>query len=308
MKIKDLINKINEESDVSELTRCIFKELYNITCTQMQFTGIPEDAAAYLRKVLIISGQCLLIKQDGNIIAAETSRGTDNNKYYIPQKVIVANPYDTEISKEYKVNADAAMIYLSSADKHLDIVESYGSTLYHMIKRYSWILANTIISINTKLMNSRVQQIAVAPEDADVISMETGMKKLYSGKPYIVVKDDSFLRSLNIFPTSSQHANGLQELIECYQYVKSQFLNSIGINSNFNMKRERLNTAEISTNEEYLEFSWKDVETTINESLDNANRMYGTDIKMIIQEHETEQSEQPEQTENEEGDTDESDS
>ena len=282
LRIKDLIEHINEESDVCDIQAAIFKELYNIVCAKMLIQGMDKPTADYFRRCVILQGYCLLTEYNGIVYPVETSTGTSFNPLYLPTQINAVNPYLPEIDGTKTVNTDtakSAMIYLTESDKYLQI--GYGSTLYMLMRRTSWLLANVIVSINAKLLNTRVERVAVAPEDANLNTMELALKKLYSGQPYIIVKDDSLKNNLQIIPTQTAHANGLQELIESYQYIKSQFLNQIGIDSNFNMKRERLNTAEINTNDEFLKFSWDNVEKTVNSCFDIANGIFNTNYKMI---------------------------
>ena len=44
----------------------------------------------------------------------------------------------------------------------------------------------------------------------------------------------------------------LKEVIECKQYLKATFENKIGLNANYNMKRESLNNDEIALNDDNL--------------------------------------------------------
>lgn len=282
LRIKDLIEHINEESDVCDIQSAIFKELYNIVCAKMIIQGMDNPTADYFRRCLILQGYCLLTTHNDVVYPVESSSGTAYNPLYLPTQVKAVNPYLSEIDGTKTVNtndATSAMIYLTESDKYLQI--GYGSTLYMLMRRTSWLLANVIVSINAKLLNTRVERVAVAPEDANLMTMELSLKKLYSGQPYVIVKDDSLKNNLQIIPTQTAHANGLQELIESYQYIKSQFLNQIGIDSNFNMKRERLNTAEINTNDEFLKFSWDNVEKTVNGGFNIANAIFGTNYKLI---------------------------
>ena len=59
----------------------------------------------------------------------------------------------------------------------------------------------------------------------------------------------------------------LKEVIECKQYLKANFENLIGLNANYNMKRESLNDDEISLNDDVLN-------TTIDEMYQSRSKGY----------------------------------
>ena len=56
----------------------------------------------------------------------------------------------------------------------------------------------------------------------------------------------------------------------------------LGINANFNMKRERLTTSEVDLNTECLDTIIDNIERTINKGLEIANDLYNTDIKFSV--------------------------
>ena len=80
----------------------------------------------------------------------------------------------------------------------------------------------------------------------------------------------------------------LIELIESYQYIQSMFYHNIGINSNFNMKRERLNTSEIETNNDSLKTYVEEIEHSLTKSIKKVNQMFGTDISISMRKSESE--------------------
>ena len=78
---------------------------------------------------------------------------------------------------------------------------------------------------------------------------------------------------------SSTKASNLIDLIELQQYIKAQFWNSIGIDANYNMKRERLNEAEINSNFTSLKVPISTMLNTLNEGFEATNKCLGTKLK-----------------------------
>lgn len=71
-------------------------------------------------------------------------------------------------------------------------------------------------------------------------------------------------------------------LIETHQYILAQFYNEIGIAGNWNMKRERVNTAETELMTGSLDVNIKLIEEEIKKGIDKVNQLFGTSITFEI--------------------------
>jgi hypothetical protein len=67
-------------------------------------------------------------------------------------------------------------------------------------------------------------------------------------------------------------------------------LQELGINSNFNLKRERLTTSEVDLNGECLDTLIDDIERTVLQGVEMTNTMYGTNISFKIRRYGEEQT------------------
>ena len=76
----------------------------------------------------------------------------------------------------------------------------------------------------------------------------------------------------------------LQQTVETYQFWLANFYNSIGVNANFNMKRERLNTAEVNINDSALFVNVVNMLNNRQQALEKINKMFGTNITVEISE------------------------
>lgn len=74
--------------------------------------------------------------------------------------------------------------------------------------------------------------------------------------------------------------NAIQNLIELQQYLKASQYNDLGLNANYNMKREALNTTESQLNDDALMPFIDDMIANREEGLDQFNKMFGTHIKV----------------------------
>ena len=272
-----------------ELQKNIFSDLYTKSLNIFNFNNLPDTISEdYLKLCLIVYGKSMITKIDNNLYCL-FSNGNTPNMYYEMIDATSANHWfnntiERKLEEIGQKNSNAVMIYLTATDKYMFNNES---TLFSLIKRTSYLLANVLISINTVLLNTRVQALCVAEKDTDLYSIENTMQELYSGKPYKVIKNNSLLSNLSVNPLTQTNTH-LIELIESYQYIQSMFYHNIGINSNFNMKRERLNTSEIETNNDSLKTYVEEIEHSLTKSIKKVNQMFGTDISISMRKSESE--------------------
>lgn len=162
--------------------------------------------------------------------------GLTPDEYYQPTAIILANPVLG--SKTYTIGKD--VVWARN--------DSYHLGLRDIVSRYSHLLADNEISINIAQVTSRIPFVMTADTDNEIESAKAFLDDAEKGKLGIV-KNSSFNKGITPFPTESASAgNYLKALIELHQYLKAQRNISVGIDSAFNMKRERQNTAEVESN------------------------------------------------------------
>ena len=69
-------------------------------------------------------------------------------------------------------------------------------------------------------------------------------------------------------------------MIELQQYLKASWFNEIGLNANFNMKREYLSEEELRSSTDVLLPLIDDMLTCREKAMDWVNRTYGTSIRV----------------------------
>ena len=71
-------------------------------------------------------------------------------------------------------------------------------------------------------------------------------------------------------------------MIELNQYQKASFWNDIGLNANYNMKRESINSGESQLNDDALLPLIDNLLRERSEGCDRVNAMYGTSISVSL--------------------------
>ena len=92
------------------------------------------------------------------------------------------------------------------------------------------------------------------------------------------VAEKPFLDGIKTANLSVQSSNTIIQLIELQQYLKASWFNEIGLNANFNMKREYLSTEELRASTDTLLPLIDDMLACRQEAIESVNSTYGTNI------------------------------
>lgn len=223
---------------------------------------------------LILSGKFSIFKHKDEIYFLDGYTGGKHNASYRPTEIICCNPIIGNIRRTLDV--DGVMVYLTPFDNIPLQNPIRQGGLYTLIAMTAATLADNISSINNAQINGRLQAIYTSEDSGEAQAAEQVLKDLYSGKPYRVIKSE-MLKKFSMMPLSNTNvAQILMELVEVHQYLLAQFWNSIGIDANFNMKRERLNTAEVEANSTSIKVPVQTMLNMVNTGLKKANELFGT--------------------------------
>lgn len=249
---------------------------YMLTRTQSMFkwSGLPETIPEkHLEGYIQMYGfACIAKANDGKLYAFWGGLGGEPDAYYDPTICTVANPY-LKLSKTYKINEDCIIIRN----------DPFYKGIVPLLQRYGSHLAENDLSMWMASINTRVQAILSACDDDTRKAAEKYIDDVYEGKLSVIGKnpfldDDLKADSIN----SSSKTSTLGDLIEYHQYLKASEYNELGLNANYNMKREALNSAESSINDDIL-FPLVDVMLKFRkEGAEAVNKMFGTDISVEL--------------------------
>ena len=226
---------------------------------------IPREILEYY---LMINGTCYITKVDGDLYALMGTFGGEPDPYYKPTKYIVANPA-LHLSKEYDINKDGVLMRN----------DSIWQGLYPLMSRYACLMAENVLTIRSADIMLRVLAMLTAPDDKTKIAAEAYLKKLENGE-FGVIAENRFFEGVKMQSPPSNNGSYLTQFIELHQYLKGSFYNEIGLNANFNMKREALGDGESSLNEDSLLPLCDEMLRCRQEDILKINEMFGTDISV----------------------------
>lgn len=282
--MREIVSLFDHPLDKDILYNHFFRTLYNNASKVILIKGLPDDADYdFIMSQLLLVGRISVFEDKGKVYLLNGHIGGAPDEYYYPTRVLIANPilgsFDLERDKK------AVMVYLTPTDRLLDVPKVpsivYGG-LFSLISMVANILSECMTTVNTTLMNTRVHAIYTADTESAARSAEPVLKSIYAGKPFSVVTSE-LLERLNVNPLSEHGlSNCLIETLEVCQYVLSLFWNGIGIDANYNMKRERLITAEVDKNVQSLIVPIQTILETLNSGFNKANKIFGTSLEAIL--------------------------
>ena len=246
-------NKRIDFEKVETLERLYTRLMLNRTRQMFTWEGLPEGfSEKWLEMYLQIHGFIIACKTPQGIKFFFGGLGNVLDEYYKPTAAVIANPFlrfnkTLHIWREY---------HDEDFDEDFDCIICANDTLqyglYPLITKYAHQLATNEITLNVADINSRALNILSAKSEGAYESIKEFLKDLKTGKIAHIresIIHDEDVRSL---PFSSETNNGITNLIELQQYYKASFYNEIGLNANYNMKRESIQQNESDMNHDSL--------------------------------------------------------
>lgn len=273
-----LIDKItfNNMFDKNRLLKSYIRYYLSRLESMFKYQGLPDTVPAkWLERLLMITGACAWVKTDTDgLFVNKAAPGGDLDLYYIPRNILIVNPYAKGLE---------AGPYIRDKNCVLMLSDTYAQGLMPLISKYSAMLVENDISLNMASVMSRATLLLSAADERTRASAELFIKRLFEGDlsvigetPFLVANQD---KSLTI--NQLTHANDtLTQLIEYHQYIKASLYNELGLQSNYNMKRESINSNESQLNEDQLHPLIDNMLKERKEGLKRVNAMFGTNISV----------------------------
>lgn len=217
---------------------------------------------------LQVNGNVCFTEYNGEYYIFTGGLGGEPDVYYRPTLYTIANPA-LNISKSLVIDEECIIIP--------------NDTLYigllPLFSRYSTLLSTTELSLEMAIINARMVALISSDNDRTTESAKLYLKDIRDGKMG-VIDSNPFFEGIKTQPIASISAKTLTDLIETEQYIKASWYNEIGLNSNYNMKRETLNAEETQLNNDALLPLIDDMYNTRKTAIEKINKMYGLNISI----------------------------
>lgn len=241
--------------------------------TQAMFVyeGLPDTVPAEeLERLLQTEGNAFFAEVNGDLYALQGAAGGEPDPYNRPTIYTVANPA-LKLNKSYKIGGDGVFI------KN----DTNGNSLLPIIGKFAVLYTDGIISLNTASILTRITMLISASDDKTKQSADEFLKKILEGD-FSVIGENAFFKGVNMQTAATSNTQYITQLVELVQYYKANMLNELGLNANYNMKRERLNTGEVAMNVDVLLPYVDNMLHERQKALKKVNEMFGTEITVRL--------------------------
>lgn len=246
-----------------------------------EYENLPDTIQKKdLELLLMTSGFGVGIEHEGNPYILFGSLGGVRNQNYEPTEAIVSNPF-LNLSKTLTIGKDCVVIRN----------DSLRMGVLPILTKYATLMTENELSLWIASTMTRLFSIIVADDDKKLAAANRFIKGIEGGNLAAILsetspKDKALGTQSNGIGIETQpygnagSTNAIQNLIELQQYLKASQYNDLGLNANYNMKRESLNSTESQLNDDALMPFIDDMIKNREEGLDQFNKMFGTNIKV----------------------------
>lgn len=265
------IEKYSKEKKTIADTIC--RNLLDKMQTAFHWEGLPDTIPQkWLEIMLMCNGYSVITEVDGKLYALWGGLGGEYDEYFQPTVCTISNPW-LNYSKNVKIYNDEEGVLTSNDTLRQGIVP--------MIGKYAGLLAENTISIRIADILARTTNIVSGADEATIESAKEYFRQLEDGK-LGVIEESPFLDDLKVQAASTQSHTQLTDLIELEQYLKASLYNELGLQANYNMKRESINSDEAQLDNDMIRPFVQNMLECRKEAAERINKRYGVNISVEI--------------------------
>ena len=283
----------NEIMDKPRSIEHYIEYMFDRTTQMFEYSNLPETIPAYMLELYLQSFGYAAFTYLDDLRPIETPKsktpsgyyilfgsiGGERDIYYRPKLFIPANP---RIPKTIQSTILYSISEKEQSSPPYSIIiknDTQMVGLYPLFSRYAHQLTENDISIRSAQINARAQVAISTSTDADRESALKYLDDLEAGKLGIL-GTNAFLDGISVSNISTQSPNTIIQLIELQQYLKASWFNELGLNVNFNMKREYMSEEEIAVNTDILLPLIDDMYQCRQQAVAIINSIFGLNIEV----------------------------
>lgn len=241
------------------------------TQSMFEYEGLPDSIPQKeLERLLQTKGNAFVTSVDGVLYALSGGKGGEPDVYGRATLYTVANPA-LKLNKTYDIQKDGVLIEN----------DSNGESLLPLIGRYAVLHTDGLISLNTASILTRITMLISASDDKTKQSADEFLRKIQDGE-FSIIGENAFFKGVNMQTAPTTNSVYITQLIELIQYYKASMYNELGLNANYNMKRERLNLGEVSMNVDVLLPYVDNMLKERQNAVEKINAMFDTEISVKL--------------------------
>lgn len=184
----------------------------------------------------------------------------------LPTFVVIAHPR-LKNSLTKKIDEDCVVIWNDSAHRGL----------YNLHLRWATQLAEAILTLDIDNYTSRATNLLTAGRDKELDAFKNYIEDLKSGKLSGII-GNAALQNIKLQPFAGDANNMITNVIEEIQFLKASWARELGMDENFNMKREAILADEATMGEESIRNLLVDMLNERRKAARKMNELYGWNV------------------------------
>ena len=278
-KFIDIYNSSFSPSTVhcqnAALVRYYVKYLFQKVLSIYEWKNIPEDwAVNYFLYVLFGFGHIAVFETEEFGVIANECGLSGYNVFYQPTTALIANPAFREKTLKLGIGEDCEIIKL----------QPDYSGIMDIISTYADLMALAMETAGVNLLNSKLSYVFFSENKAAAESFKKLYDKVASGEPMAVIDKDltniAGDKSWDLFTQNVGQNYITDRVLTDMRTLENMFNTEIGIPNANTMKRERLISDEVNSNNVDTQSKvilWLE---TMRNDLKKVNEMFGLNIQV----------------------------
>lgn len=244
--------------------------MLNRTNCMFDYEGLPDSIPKKeLERILQTNGYAVIGEIDGEFYALTGGLGGEYDVYNRPTEIVISEPY-LNYNATWKLGKDCVLI--KNDNNMMGLLPLFG--------KYCTLLNENEITMLLATVNKRIETLISANDDSTIESARVFLSDIFAGKLGII-GESSLFDSLKV-NRASQTRSDMKDLFEFHQYLKASMFNEIGLNANFNMKRERLTANEVEMNSDNLYPAVDDMLSCRREGLEQLKELFNMEVEVEL--------------------------
>lgn len=273
--------------DYQKVFKVILNNMQKRTLGMFEYKNLPETLSARsIEKYLQGSGTCLIANVTEDMILNASAKGVAKpglyafpckaggilNADYLPTIAIVSNSY-LGFSKEFDLMKKEA-VYMRN--------DSLLEGLSGLFSLYASELTDNITTLHFQEVHNRILSVIKASSEDEKKDALAFFKDYEDGKFAALMNEDfiNALKNNRIDPFKGSSNTSIKDTLEARQWLLAHWNIEVGLNDNYNMKRESLNENEIEANSDTLTPLLDDMFKCRKMGIEQINEIYGTNIEI----------------------------
>lgn len=257
--------------------------MFDRTARMFKYTGLPDTIPEYMLEYMLqVYGSVAVLQHQDSLYAFRCNFGGPPDPYYRPTQAVIANPA-LNIETIFRISNYLPPFDRTTWESYPPCIKFKNDSqirgLLPLFSRYATQMAENDVSIRSAQINLRQQTIIAADTGPEIESAEAYIKNLEEGRLSSIQKRP-FADGIQVMNATTGQSNTVIQLIELQQYLKASWYNEIGLNSNFNMKRQYMSSDEVNSSADIMLPLIDNMLYCREQAVDAINKEFGTNISV----------------------------